>query len=115
VIHVYLDDYRPRPAGFALARTIEECVMLLDTEEVDILSLDYDLGWGQPTGIEVVKHIVASGRYPRRIYFHTSSPHGRMHMYGLLMAHAPQDVQLHNGPMPDSLVQSVRIMNRDAQ
>lgn len=115
MIHVYLDDYRPRPAGFALARTIEECVMLLDEEQVDILSLDYDLGWGQPTAIEVVKHIVASGKYPRRIYFHTSSPHGRMQMYELLMAHAPQDVQLHNGPMPDAIAQSVRSTNGDSQ
>jgi hypothetical protein len=115
MIHVYLDDYRPRPAGFVLARTIGECVLLLDSEEIDILSLDYDLGWGQPTGFEVAMHIVATGRYPRRIYLHTSSPSGRMQMYGLLMEHAPQEVMLHNGPMPDQLVQAIGSKNREAE
>ena len=115
MIHVYLDDYRPKPEGFVLARTIEECVLLLDTEEIDILSLDYDLGWGQPTGFEAAMHIVATGRYPRRIYLHTSSPSGRMQMYGLLMEHAPQEVMLYNGPMPERLVLDIGSKNREAE
>ena len=115
MIHVYLDDYRPKPKGFVLARSIEECVLLLDTEEIDILSLDYDLGWGQPTGIEAALHIVATGRYPRRIYLHTSSPSGRMQMYGLLMEHAPQDVKLYNGPMPERVAQEIGNKNREPE
>lgn len=107
MIHVYLDDYRPCPRGFVLASTVEECKLLVDSEEIDVLSLDYDLGWGQPAGIEAVRHIVAANRFPRRIYLHTSSPAGRQQMYALLMAHAPADVQLHNGPMPDTLLRDL--------
>ncbi|RXZ81867.1 cell division protein FtsJ [Paenibacillaceae bacterium] len=104
MIHIFLDDYRHCPAGFVPARNVEECKQLLDSDAVGVLSLDYDLGWGEPTGIEVVKHIVATGSYPQRIFLHTSSPAGRMQMYKLLSEHAPDKVELNNGPMPDALL-----------
>lgn len=66
MIHVYLDDYRPCPKGFVLARNAEECKLLIDSESIDILSLDYDLGWNEPTGYEVVRHLVESARYPKK-------------------------------------------------
>lgn len=99
MINVYLDDYRPCPAGFVLAKSAAECILLLQHEEVDVLSLDYELGWGQPNGLAVVQHIVDSGRYPRVFYFHTSSPSGRIGMIHLLTQHAPPDVVIHQGPM----------------
>jgi hypothetical protein len=101
MINVYLDDYRPCPNGFTLARNAEECILLLGHESVGILSLDYDLGWGQPTGLEVVRYMVDSGRFPQAVYLHTSSPAGRMQMYHLLMQHAPPGTAIHNGPMPE--------------
>ncbi|WP_270172500.1 cyclic-phosphate processing receiver domain-containing protein [Paenibacillus sp. SYP-B4298] len=102
MIHLYLDDYRRCPTGFVLALNAEECILLLDQEEIGILSLDFDLGWGEPTGMEVAKHIVSSGRYPQEIYLHTSSPAGKMKMYQHLSQHAPEGVLLHFGPMADS-------------
>lgn len=107
MIHVYLDDYRTCPKGFVLASNAEECKQLLNLETVGILSLDYDLGWAQPTGYEVVRHIVESGRYPEHIYLHTSSSAGRMQMYHLLSTNAPAHIQLHNGPMPDALLNEI--------
>jgi hypothetical protein len=67
MIHVFLDDYRPCPPGFVAAKSAEECILLLEAEEVDILSLDYDLGWGNPTGLDVVRYIADNGRYPRHL------------------------------------------------
>jgi hypothetical protein len=107
MIHVYLDDYRKCPAGFVLARDAGECRQLIDLESIDILSLDYDLGWGMHTGLDVVRYIVQQGKYPKRIYFHTSSPSGRMAMYELLMANAPEGTVLYNGPMPQSLIEEI--------
>lgn len=107
MIHVYLDDYRTCPKGFVLASNAEECKKLLDHSEIGILSLDYDLGWAQPTGYEVVRHIVESGRYPNQIYLHTSSAAGRMQMYHTLSLSAPADTKLHNGPMPDALLHEI--------
>ncbi|UUZ79253.1 hypothetical protein LJK88_29170 [Paenibacillus sp. P26] len=104
MIHVYLDDYRPCPKGFALARNAEECILLLTECDVDILSLDYDLGWGQPNGMQVVGRILETGRFPRRIYLHTSSDGGRMNMYQSLYTARPEGVQVFNGPVPPELL-----------
>ncbi|MGE7055084.1 cyclic-phosphate processing receiver domain-containing protein, partial [Paenibacillus glucanolyticus] len=41
------------------------------------------------------------------IYLHTSSPSGRRKMYELLYAHMPEGVQVHNGPMPESVMREV--------
>ncbi|KIL40164.1 cell division protein FtsJ [Gordoniibacillus kamchatkensis] len=105
MIHVYLDDVRPCPRGFVAARTAEECILLLEQCEVDILSLDFDLGWHAPSGSAVASWIAQNGRFPRRLYFHTSSPAGREQMVRLLLPALPPDVELHNGPMPDDVLQ----------
>jgi Cyclic-phosphate processing Receiver domain len=99
MINVYLDDYRPCPPGFVLAKSAAECILLLEHEEVDVLSLDFELGWGQPNGLAVAQYIVDSGRYPRACYFHTSSAAGRISMIHLLQQHAPSEVAIHHGPM----------------
>lgn len=107
MIHVYLDDYRICPEGFVLAKNVEECKQLIDSETIGILSLDYDLGWSEPTGYEVVRHIVDTGRYPEQVYLHTSSAAGRIQMYHLLSSHAPMNIKLTNGPMPSSLLEEI--------
>lgn len=90
-----------------LAKTAEQCKLLIDEEEIDILSLDYDLGWGQPTGYDVASHLVQTGKYPKRIYLHTSSASGRMQMYQLLSSNLPDGVRLYGGPMPQSLLDEI--------
>lgn len=107
MIHLYLDDVRPCPKGFVPARSAEECVLLLLECEVDVLSLDYDLGWGQPNGMQVVRRILESGRFPRRIYLHTSSDGGRLNMYQALYAGRPENVLVVNGPMPPELLNEI--------
>lgn len=104
MIHVYLDDYRPCPKGFVPARSAEECILLLQECDVDILSLDFDLGWHAPNGTAVAEWVARTGKYPKRIYLHTSSPAGRQHMYQLLYAQLPEGAYLHNGPMPDGVL-----------
>jgi hypothetical protein len=99
MINLYLDDMRRCPDGFVLAKNVEECIAILDKNEVNICSLDFDLGWGQPTGFEVAKHIVLSGRYPKEIYLHTSSDLGRVQMYQTLYQNLPDGVKLYNHAM----------------
>ncbi|MFC0214693.1 cyclic-phosphate processing receiver domain-containing protein [Paenibacillus chartarius] len=108
MIHVYLDDLRPCPAGFTLARSAEECILLLKECEVDILSLDYDLGWHAPNASDIVQWMIAEARYPRRLYFHTSSSAGRDRMIALLLPVLPADVELNYGPMPDEVLAEAR-------
>ncbi|MBG9736233.1 cyclic-phosphate processing receiver domain-containing protein [Paenibacillus alvei] len=109
MIHVFLDDYRRCPEGFVLARNAEECLLLLEQEQVGILSLDHDLGADEKTGTDLVREIVLRGLYPQTaIYLHTSSVLGRKRMFEMLYANKPEHVQLSNGPMPDSLLTQIR-------
>jgi hypothetical protein len=108
VINVFLDDYRHCPEGFVWAKTAAECIELLEHCQVDILSLDYDLGWGEPTGYEVTLYMVKHQRYPRAIYLHTSSPTGRMNMYHLLASHIPKRVELYAYAVPGYVLEQIR-------
>ncbi|WP_339830859.1 cyclic-phosphate processing receiver domain-containing protein [Paenibacillus sp. FSL R7-0272] len=98
-MHVFLDDYRSCPKGFVLATNAEECLLLLRDGEVDILSLDYELGPDSMNGGEVAAAIVREGLYPREIYLHTSSMYGKRQMYEMLYSNKPESVIIHNGPM----------------
>ncbi|WP_046226553.1 cyclic-phosphate processing receiver domain-containing protein [Paenibacillus dauci] len=107
MINLYMDDYRPCPSGFALARDGEECLMMLRDCEVNILSLDHELGFGQMDGTDVVKAMIHEGLYAKEIYLHTSSMHGKKRMYELLYQAKPEHVTIHNGPMPAELLEQV--------
>lgn len=105
MINVYLDDFRPCPKGFVLARNMEECLTLLGNCKVNILSLDHDLGIGEPTGYDLVRQMVERGYYANEIYLHSSSASGRMNMYQLLMKHKPEHVVIYNYPMPAEVLE----------
>lgn len=107
MINLYLDDYRPCPKGFALARDGEECLMMLRESEVHILSLDHELGFGQMDGTDIVKAMVHEGLFANEIYLHTSSMSGRKRMYELLYQAKPEHVILHDGAMPAELLSDI--------
>lgn len=109
LIHVYMDDLRPCPQGFVLARTGEECLLLLQQFQVDLLSMDHDMGWSQLNGFETVKEMVRQSLYPREIYLHSSSPIGRMNMFQHLYANKPDHVKVHSFPMQEELLRNIAI------
>lgn len=43
-INLYLDDLRDCPKGFIVARTVEEAIYYFENYQINILSLDHDLG-----------------------------------------------------------------------
>ena len=108
MINIYLDDLRPAPEGFILARNVKECQNLIinNRGKVNILSLDHDLGKGK-TGYDLVKWLsfyneregYGENYFPKEIYLHTMNPVGRMNIYQLLEYYKPDDVKLHNKPM----------------
>lgn len=106
MINVFLDDVRPCPKGFVSARTAEECQLLLAECEINILSLDYELGYDQLNGMAVVHQLIAGGKYPREIFIHSSSSKGRAEMaYALRCAQLP-GVIVHDGPMSEADLQA---------
>jgi len=104
VINVYLDDVRPCPRGFVAARSAEECLLLFAAEEVDVLSLDFELGLGMPNGLSVVQALIATGRFPKRVYVHSSSMMGRAQMVRAFRDAAPAGLAIHDGPMSDDVL-----------
>jgi hypothetical protein len=100
MINVFLDDERPCPKNFRLARSVKECIRLLKTKKVKILSLDYDLGFGQPNGMELVQYMVAHNLYARKIIIHSANPFGRFRMYSLLNKNKPKEVSINISPKP---------------
>jgi len=107
LIHVFLDDLRPCPKGFVVARTAEECVTLLMECDVGVLSLDYELGPDSPNGMAVVESMIVHGRFPREVYVHSSSPMGKARMLKALRDAAPPGTVVHDGPMPEAVRRAV--------
>lgn len=107
MIHIYMDDLRKVPKGFALARSTEECLLMLRECEVDILSLDYDMGPDDYSGGEVARRIVLEGLFPREIYLHTSSLWGRREMFEILYTAKPEGMLLANGPLSSDKLRDI--------
>jgi hypothetical protein len=112
---LYLDDIRPCPKGFTIARTVEEAIDIYqywNTGRVGekILSLDHDLGGLDGTytrtGYDFCKWIIEENHYnphfyfPDVVYLHTSNPVGRENMLQLLTRYAPSYARIHRSPMP---------------
>lgn len=117
MFNVFLDDLRPAPKGFVLAKTIEEAIYLVSHYSVKTLSLDHDLGGLDgsylKTGYDFCKWLVETWEthrehntlnyvaLPEIIYLHTANPVGRMNMHQLLTRYKPDHVKVHNSPIPN--------------
>lgn len=62
MIKIYLDDIRPTPVGFIRTYTVEETIDLIKKHngDIEMVSLDNDLGTGYLEGREVMKWIEES-------------------------------------------------------
>ncbi|MBK1810717.1 hypothetical protein JHL18_08710 [Clostridium sp. YIM B02505] len=90
IINLYVDDLRDCPLGFIIARTIEEAIYYLENYEVNILSLDHDMGEDnqgnlRKSGYELVKYFCENGLRANKIYLHTDNAVGRENMYHTLI------------------------------
>lgn len=84
---LWLDDSRiPPDIGWHWVRTAKEAIAMLDSCEVDVISLDYDLGEEERcgTGLDVARHLTAMVKIGRRmpmvVMLHTQNPVGRQRM-----------------------------------
>lgn len=84
---LFVDDWRNAPAGWALARTVEEAVQVLGTGEVEEVSLDYMIGEDPDHNFEPVARFIAQmpkEKRPKRVLIHTSSGRGAWALERLL-------------------------------
>lgn len=86
-VRLYLDDARETPEGWERVYTAGECIVRLGRGDVDMLSLDHDLGpelSGVGTGYDVVCWLELRAHaglpLPRIITIHSANPVGRERM-----------------------------------
>lgn len=90
-IKLYVDDLRDCPEGFVVARSFQEALYFFSHYEIELLSLDHDLGEDEkgnilPSGYDLVKHIGEYGLKADTIYIHTDNPVGRENMHSSLLS-----------------------------
>jgi hypothetical protein len=78
-MRIYLDDQRPTPEGWVRTFTVQETIDLLQKhgDEVTHVSLDNDLGEGQPEGYKVVDwiewQVATAGYRPPAMQIHSAN------------------------------------------
>jgi hypothetical protein len=100
MINVYMDDLRPCPKGFVLTRSVNRCKKILSSKRIHTLSLDHDMGFGKPTGFDLVKYMVKHKLFAKKIIIHSANPFGRYRMVQLLKQHLPSQIELSVMPEP---------------
>ena len=91
MINIWLDDIRPAPKGFVWVKTVDELINLynkciLDTkEQINIISLDNDLGENIPEGYKFLDYIesrviLANDPLPNEIRVHSANAVARKRM-----------------------------------
>lgn len=103
-MRLYLDDCRPCPDGWVLARSVAEARVHLELGGVDELSLDHDLGACEiciattdaarelrcdhvQCGYDLVLWMVETGKWPKTIpQVHSANPWGAQRMRELIKA-----------------------------
>lgn len=84
-MRVYLDDVRVAPAGWVPARWSDEVIALLQSGDVEAVSLDHDLGDDERgTGYDVLtwieEAVALRGFKPPRIAVHSANSAARIRM-----------------------------------
>ena len=84
-LRVFLDDERPTPEGWTRVYWPYEAIKLLESGQVDELSLDHDLGDDERgTGYDVIlwmeEAVALRGFKPPKIVVHSANPAARERM-----------------------------------
>ncbi len=94
---LFVDDWRNAPAGWVLARTVEEALQVLRTGEVEEVSLDYMIGEDPDHNFEPVARFIAQmprEKRPKRVLIHTSSGRGAWALERLLSGQVEEVIRV---------------------
>lgn len=84
-MNIFLDDVRPCPDGYLVARDYNDFVRLVsdNKDNIDTVSLDYDLD-SVRTGFDAAKFLVENKIMPKKICIHSNSTSGVKLIYKYL-------------------------------
>ena len=91
---LWVDDERPAPAGWDIARNYDEAIKKLSSVHYDEVSLDHDIASYSPEGREMTGYDIALwlanrkialGEYiPPIVRVHSANPPGRKNIQGVI-------------------------------
>ncbi|PGO34103.1 hypothetical protein CN984_02200 [Bacillus cereus] len=79
-MNVYMDDQRSCPYGYVLATTVESALRMVRDNEINIISLDFNMGWRKKSGLDFVETFCREGLYVNEIHLHTNDVIGMHQM-----------------------------------
>jgi hypothetical protein len=102
MVNIYLDDIRPAPEGFLLARNALEFWKLFHEHmgNINIISFDYDMGSGCYSGEKILEDLISflkdyvSEMWPNIINIHTDCEDAAIDMVKLILANKPVKVKV---------------------
>lgn len=71
-MNVYMDDQRSCLYGYVPATTVECALQMVRDYDVNILSLDFNMGWGERNGLDFVEAFCKEGLCVNEIHLHTN-------------------------------------------
>lgn len=80
---LWVDDCKPAPDGFAVARTYDDALRMLRRFDYAELYLDHDLGEAR-TGHDLLRQLIAEDRVPPRVECISWNPAGRANILATL-------------------------------
>jgi len=87
-MRLFVDDLRPAPGDWVLAKTITRAITILSTMKVSEVSLDHDIIFNteQEDFTAVAWFIVNMPREyrPKTVYVHTANPNGADRLFAIL-------------------------------
>ncbi|MBM4603161.1 hypothetical protein GS575_09455 [Rhodococcus hoagii] len=94
---LFVDDERPAPDGWFLARTeIDARNVLVPNwilgRRIESLSLDYDLGLDDETTMPILHWMRERNSWPRELYVHTANEDAEEAMLAFIRANAPAGI-----------------------
>ncbi|EEL51639.1 hypothetical protein bcere0022_10340 [Bacillus cereus Rock3-44] len=63
-----------------LVTTVEEAIKIVKEQDVNVLSLDYNMGWRQKNGLDFLEIFCTEGLYAKEIHLHTNDSIGMQYM-----------------------------------
>ena len=88
-MRLFVDDIRPIPAGYDGARDAETAIELMTCTPYELVSLDYDLGYDRPNGLDLLHMMKENGVFPPAINIHSTHPLGRKRMWDYVEENFP--------------------------
>lgn len=101
---LWLDDEREPPdsEGWLWVRNVWDAMKMLRSGDVEVISLDYNLGRMHPTGMELLIWMIENKRWPWvGIYVHSRHPVGAIAMQLVIDGYMRGDIEYSKNEDPN--------------